>query len=73
MPTSVNTRAFLIDGFVAGFWKIATEKGAATLVLEPFDPLTKKDERALVKEGTALLAFAEPDAAKADVTFGNVY
>src|SRR5262249_2216381 len=33
----------LVDGFVHGVWKIEKTKNSATLVIEPFDKLTKKD------------------------------
>ena len=33
----------LVDGFVRSAWKIEKMKTAATLVIEPFDKLTKKD------------------------------
>ena len=73
VPTSVNVRAFLVDGFVAGFWKAEETKGRATLTLEPFGTLAKRDQRALVAEGRKLLAFAMPEATKAEVKFGQVY
>jgi hypothetical protein len=73
VPQSVNVRSFLIDGFVAGFWKIEEAKGRAMLTLEPFGALAKKDQRALVAEGRKLLAFAMPEATKAEVKFGRVY
>ena len=76
VPQSVNVRSFLIDGFVAGFWKMetakATAKVGATLTLEPFAKLAKKDERALAAEGERMLAFAAPEA-KGAVRFGKVY
>jgi hypothetical protein len=73
VPQSVNVRAFLIDGFVAGFWKAEETRGRATLTLEPFGALAKKDQRVLVAEGRRLLAFATPEAEKAEVRFGAVY
>ena len=73
VPQNLNVRAFLIDGFVAGFWKIEEAKGRAMLTLEPFGALAKKDQRALVAEGRKLLAFAMPEATKAEVKFGRVY
>jgi hypothetical protein len=59
----------LIDGFVRGAWKIDRGKGAATLVVEPFEPLEKTDRAALAEEGARLLAFAAADAASHDVRF----
>jgi len=58
---------FLIDGFVAGTFKVERKKKTATLALTPFGKLLKKDQRALEAEGDALLAFVEPEAATRDV------
>jgi DNA glycosylase AlkZ-like len=53
---------FLVDGFVAGLWKVERKKKVASLVLEPFQPLDKKTLKALEAEGDRLLAFQEEDA-----------
>ena len=53
---------FLVDGFVAGTWKVERKKKTATLVLEPFGKLLKKTVAELEREGTALLRFVEEDA-----------
>ncbi len=58
---------FLVDGFVAGTWKIERRKKVATLALVPFDKLAKKSLRALEEEGDALLVFVEPEAATREV------
>lgn len=52
----------LVDGFVAGTWKIARERGTATLHVEPFAPLSGPDRAAVEEEGAGLLAFAAADA-----------
>lgn len=52
----------LVDGFVRGAWKIEKTKTEATLVIEPFDKLTKKDRAALTEEGERLIRFVEPTA-----------
>ena len=49
--------AFLVDGFVRGTWRIARQRNAATLQLEPFRPLSKKDANAVTREGMRLLSF----------------
>ena len=54
---------FLIDGRVAGTWKSERKGKKATLTLEPFGKLRKKDVAALQREGEALLRFVEQDAA----------
>ena len=53
---------FLVDGFVAGAWKVERKKKAATLILEPFGKLAKKITAELEREGEALIRFLEPDA-----------
>ena len=53
---------FLVDGFVAGIWKVERKKKAATLILEPFGKLAKKITADLEREGEALIRFLEPDA-----------
>ncbi len=58
---------FLVDGFVAGIWKIERKRKTATLVLEPFAPIPKKALAALEKEGDALLRFVEEDAETREV------
>jgi len=58
---------FLVDGFVAGVWKITRRPHAATLVIEAFEPLSKADTAALTEEGQRLLEFAAADADARDV------
>ena len=58
---------FLVDGFVAGTFKVERKKKTATLTLAPFGKLLKKDLRELEAEGSALLAFVEPEAATCEV------
>ncbi len=53
---------FLIDGFVAGVWKIEKVKGTATLHLEPFTTIPAADRQTLTEEAERLVRFAEPDA-----------
>ena len=56
----------LVDGFVRGTWKTERTRGKATLVIEPFEPLAKKDRDALSEEGERLIRFmAEPEGAEA--------
>ena len=49
---------FLLDGFVAGVWKIEKTKKAAILIVEPFASLSRQDRDALAEEGGRLLSFA---------------
>jgi hypothetical protein len=53
---------FLVDGRVAGTWKVEVKKKTATLVLEPFATLTRNTLAALEPEGLALLRFVEAEA-----------
>jgi len=53
---------FLVDGRVAGTWRVDCKKHVATLAMTPFDPLPKDTAVALVDEGEALLRFLEDDA-----------
>jgi len=53
---------FLINGRVAGIWKIERTKKSATLNIHPFAPLPTKAKAELKHEGEHLLHFVEPDA-----------
>ena len=57
----------LIDGFVAGMWRLARNRDAATVTIELFGPV--RERAALVAEAERVLAFGAPDAAH-DVRFG---
>jgi hypothetical protein len=54
----IGRGTFLVDGFVAGGWRIARARNHATLDIEPFAPLATPDQAALEEEGARLLAFA---------------
>lgn len=60
----------LLDGFVAGTWRISRERRAAAVVIEPFGAISPGDRDAIAREAERLLAFAEP-AASHDVTFAR--
>ncbi len=62
---------FLLDGSVAGAWKIEKTRGAATLVVEPFAPLASRDRDTLAEEGGRLLRFATDGQPDLDVRFEN--
>lgn len=59
----------LIDGFVAGTWKLTSGRGGATLYIEPFRALSKRESEALSEEGARLLRFAAPNATASDIIF----
>jgi hypothetical protein len=57
----------LIDGFVAGMWRVARGRGAATLTIELFGPTRQRAE--MVEEAERVLSFCAPDASP-DIRFG---
>jgi hypothetical protein len=61
----------LIDGFVAGSWRIKATKKLATLTVASFSgkAYRKKDAAVVRREGDRLLRFAAPDAAVREVVF----
>jgi hypothetical protein len=60
---------FLVDGFVAGTWRINRQRTGATLVISAFAPLRRADRTGLADEGERLLTFAAGDAADRDLRF----
>lgn len=64
--------AVLVDGFVRGTWKIARDRGVATLLIQPLERLSKQDHAALAEEGARLLTFAAGDADAHDVQLAPV-
>ncbi len=68
--TAARVRAtFLVDGFVAGAWKVERSKKLARLVIEPFAPLADETGKELAAEGERLLRWAEDDAKDYEVAF----
>jgi hypothetical protein len=59
-PHSVNT--FLVDGAVAGTWRVERSKASAELRLEPYAPLPRGSKRAVLEEAEGLVRFMEPEA-----------
>lgn len=70
-------RVLLVDGFTRATWQIVRKgakkraagvgEAAATLVIDPFEPLSKKDVVAVTAEAHNLLKFATGDAAAHDI------
>ena len=52
--------AVLVDGFVAGMWRLARTREQATVTIEMFGPERERD--ALTAEAERVLAFAAPGA-----------
>ena len=59
----------LIDGFVAGLWRLARNSGSITLTIELFGPEQDLDQ--VVSEAERMLAFCAPGA-PADIRFAAV-
>ena len=56
----------LIDGFVAGMWRLTRSRSAATVTIELFSPVRRLDRAqrdTLTAEAERVLAFGAPDAA----------
>lgn len=70
---NVGISTFLVDGFVAGTWQVERERDRASLVIRPLIQLRKADERALLDEGEALLAFLAAEASDRDVVLGPAW
>ncbi len=60
---------FLIDGFVRGTWKVVRGRDEATLRIEPFGHLTRRDRESLAEEGERLLHFMTDGAETFEVRF----
>ncbi|HEX6445007.1 MAG TPA: winged helix DNA-binding domain-containing protein [Streptosporangiales bacterium] len=52
----------LLDGFVAGTWRLERRRGTATVTLTPYRRWRRRDTAAVEREASRLLAFAAPDA-----------
>ena len=59
----------LVDGFVAGMWRLARTKRSATLAIELFGPVTDGDRDLVAAEAERMLAFCAPDVA-CEIRFG---
>jgi Winged helix DNA-binding domain len=52
----------LVDGFVAGMWRLARTREEATVTIEMFGPERDRERDALTAEADRVLAFAAPGA-----------
>ena len=66
-PQSANT--FLVDGAVAGTWRVGRAERKATLSLLPFAPLPRAARAELRDDAARLVRFVEPDAPGHAVSF----
>ncbi|MCH0542695.1 AlkZ family DNA glycosylase [Streptomyces sp. MUM 203J] len=63
-------RAFLVDGFLAGTWRLSQEGDRLVLTLEPFVPLAR-DERAALSDEAALTLDLMGEGRPYDVRLGS--
>jgi len=63
---------FLVDGFVAGVWKIETKKQQAKLVITPFVMLSIDQQEAIITEGERLISFVADDAEIITIEFAQI-
>jgi hypothetical protein len=59
--------SLLVDGMVAGRWKITRDRKRAELGIEPFARLSKSDRTAVAEEGLRLLEFTDGDEVAHDI------
>jgi hypothetical protein len=71
-PNGIFPGTVLVDGFVAGMWRMARAKGAAAVTVEPFGELPARDREAVEAEAVRLLEFAAPQGARREVRFGPI-
>jgi hypothetical protein len=57
----------LLDGFVGGRWKLTRQRDTATLIVEPFQRISRPDRAAVADEGARLLDVVAADARNHDV------
>ncbi|WP_205856335.1 winged helix DNA-binding domain-containing protein [Phytoactinopolyspora endophytica] len=67
----VTPNFFLVDGMVAGSWRITKERRSATLRVQPFRRLLRADHRAVGEEAERVLTFAEPQADCTEIAIEN--
>ncbi|XHB98874.1 winged helix DNA-binding domain-containing protein [Nitratireductor sp. ac15] len=58
---------FLLDGRIAGLWKLSEGKGGLSVVFEPFAEITRRDRTDLAAEAEALARFTGHD--RTEVSF----
>jgi hypothetical protein len=62
---------FLVDGYVAGQWKLRREKAMTTVMLSPFHGLTGAERDSVEAEASALLRFVAEDSAGSKVEWSH--
>jgi hypothetical protein len=64
-----STGTLLLDGFVAGTWRMNRGAGVARLAIQLAHPASNPDRDEVVREGEALVRFATDGSATPDVRF----
>ncbi|GHO92497.1 hypothetical protein KSF_025450 [Reticulibacter mediterranei] len=67
MQNGLNCATFLVDGFVAGAWKIERGPTSATLAIHPFNPLASDVQAELQAEGERLMRWVLDGADAFDI------
>jgi hypothetical protein len=62
----------LVDGFVLGMWRLSQAARAATLTVEMFESVSRRDRDAIGEEGERMLAFAAPNAQSRDIRLADI-
>ncbi|WP_151480127.1 winged helix DNA-binding domain-containing protein [Streptomyces albicerus] len=61
----------LVDGFLAGVWRLEESRDQAVVTIEPFGTLTKRQRDEVVEEATRMVSVLS-DASSYDIRFGTV-
>jgi hypothetical protein len=70
-PTDgLHWSALLVDGFVAGAWRLSRDGKAATLTVRLFKSLSPRDQDAVAKEADGLVAFLAGGAEAREIHMG---
>ncbi|THC49388.1 winged helix DNA-binding domain-containing protein [Streptomyces sp. A1499] len=71
---NVSYCAFLVDGFLAGVWRLEEDRrgGVAVLTIEPFGRLSRGERDALTDEAEVMLARVAEASSAYDIRFGTV-
>ena len=59
----------LVDGFVAGFWRVTRDDPSATLQLRLLEPIRTDVQEAIAAEGNRLLNFLASEAPTREIVF----
>ena len=69
LPALRVAATILVDGFVRAAWKVEKAKTVATLIIEPFEKITKKDRTEIAGEAEQLVRFIVPNVKSYEIKF----